>query len=112
MPPEARVTIEQILKAADEVRTYTLGLDAGLVDGNSQVRSAVYWQFVVIGEGMVRLRKFWPEGFERVPEAPKVVGLRNQIIHGYDRIRDEQLWRIITEDVPALEATLQGLLAG
>lgn len=40
-----------------------------------------------------------------------VVDLRNRIIHTYDNINDILIWKIVTKDIPVLEAEVSRLLA-
>jgi uncharacterized protein with HEPN domain len=40
-----------------------------------------------------------------------VVGLRNRLIHGYDRVDLDILWDIINADLPELIAQLESVLA-
>ena len=35
--------------------------------------------------------------------AKRIIGLRNQIIHAYDNISDENIWAIITKHIPNLK---------
>ncbi|MDZ7865058.1 DUF86 domain-containing protein [Acidovorax sp.] len=40
----------------------------------------------------------------------RVIGLRNILAHGYEQVAHEILFKTITDDLPALEASLQGVL--
>lgn len=48
---------------------------------------------------------------ERAPPARLAIGLRNRIIHGYDAVDDETVYRTLLEDVNALRAPLREWLA-
>lgn len=39
------------------------------------------------------------------------MGLRNRIIHGYDAVDDETVYRTVLDDLPALKTLLQAWLA-
>lgn len=47
------------------------------------------------------------------PEVPwaAMYGLRNRIVHDYEGVNLSLVWEIISEDIPALRDTLQGLLS-
>jgi uncharacterized protein with HEPN domain len=50
----------------------------------------------------------------REPEFPienarRIVSLRNQIIHAYDNISDENIWAIIINHLPKLKAEIHKL---
>jgi uncharacterized protein with HEPN domain len=38
---------------------------------------------------------------------PQIVSLRNRLIHGYDTINFDLLWKILTEDLPPLITQLE-----
>jgi uncharacterized protein with HEPN domain len=40
-----------------------------------------------------------------------IVDFRNLIIHGYDVIRDSDVWKIIQTDLPSLRQTVTTLIA-
>ena len=62
----------------------------------------------VIGEAMNRLLKENPDF--KIENAVKIIGLRNQIIHGYDSISDENIWGIVTLNLPKLESEVNSLI--
>ena len=49
---------------------------------------------------------------ERITEIPwaDIVGLRNRLIHGYDKVDFDVLWDIIECDLPGLIASLRKAL--
>jgi len=40
----------------------------------------------------------------------RIIGLRNQIIHGYDSISDENIWGIIVNHLPNLKQEVAKLI--
>jgi uncharacterized protein with HEPN domain len=68
------------------------------------LRSAVERQFEVIGETLSQLAKMDPAAAARIPDLRRIVGFRNVLIHGYDRIEDAAVWRVIQDDLPPLRA--------
>jgi uncharacterized protein with HEPN domain len=40
----------------------------------------------------------------------EIIGLRNQIIHGYDSISDENIWGIITNYLPKLKSEINTMI--
>jgi uncharacterized protein with HEPN domain len=45
-----------------------------------------------------------------IENSKKIIGLRNQIIHGYDSVSDESIWGIITVHLPKLKMEIDSLL--
>lgn len=74
------------------------------------LRSAVERQFEVAGEAMSVLRKLDPATAERVPNARKMVGMRNILIHGYAQVNNETVWQAATTDLGEVVAVVRDLL--
>ena len=53
---------------------------------NRMLRSAVERQFEIIGEALSQLAKIDPAVAARIPDLRRIVGFRNVLIHGYDRM--------------------------
>ena len=75
---------------------------------NSILRRAIERNLEIIGEAMNRLLKENPEF--TIENAIRIIGLRNQIIHGYDSVSDENLWGIVTIHLPKLKAEINSLI--
>ena len=45
-----------------------------------------------------------------IENARRIVGLRNQIIHGYDSLSDENIWAIIINHIPKLQLEINSLI--
>jgi len=55
----------------------------------------------IIGEAVNRILKEDPEF--QITNARRIIGLRNQIIHAYDSISDENIWSIVINHLPNLK---------
>ena len=55
----------------------------------------------IIGEAMNRILREEPD--YPIENAYRIVGLRNQIIHGYDMVSDENIWGILINYIPKLK---------
>ena len=75
------------------------------------LRAGIYYWFTVIGEALTQLRQFDEATVERISESPKIIGFRNQVVHGYAKIEDEITWRIVQTKLPILQRELEQLLA-
>jgi len=75
---------------------------------NSLIKRAIERNLEIIGEAMNRILKEDP-GL-RIENSKKIIGLRNQIIHGYDSVSDESIWGIITVHLPKLKMEIDSLL--
>jgi uncharacterized protein with HEPN domain len=75
---------------------------------NILVKRAVERDLEIIGEATNRILKEDPE-FE-IENAHRIVGLRNQIIHGYDTVSDENIWGVLINYLPKLKAEIIKLI--
>ena len=75
---------------------------------NSLLKRAIERNLEIIGEAMNRILKEDP-GL-RIENSKKIIGLRNQIIHGYDSVSDESIWGIITVHLPKLKMEIDSLV--
>ncbi len=68
---------------------------------NILLKRAVERDLEIIGEAVNRILKKDPEF--PIEYAKRIIGLRNQIIHAYDSISDENIWAIISKHIPNLK---------
>lgn len=66
------------------------------------IRSAIERQLEILGEACQRMVQADPEIRDRIPEVGFAIGLRNRIIHGYDRVENAVVYDTLTHDLPAL----------
>jgi uncharacterized protein with HEPN domain len=66
---------------------------------------ALVAQVTILGESAARVTA---DGRDRLPAIPwsAMVGMRNQLIHGYWSIDRDELWRTVSVDIPALISQL------
>ncbi len=96
--------------AIDEIDSYfeTKAKTYENYKSNSILKSAIERNLEIIEEAMNRLLKENPEF--TIENAAKIIGLRNQIIHGYDSVSDENIWGIITIHLPKLKSEVNSLI--
>jgi len=72
------------------------------------IKRAVERNLEIIGEAVNRILKEDPNF--PLENAKRIIGLRNQIIHGYDTVSDENIWAILKNQLPKLSQEVAGLL--
>ena len=104
------VFLELALRALRRVPRFIDGrsLDAYLQDEMCQ--AAVERQLEVAGDALGQLRKLAPALFERIPDGPLVVAMRNVLAHGYATLDHARVYDAATTRVDALVHTLARLL--
>jgi uncharacterized protein with HEPN domain len=100
-----RVYLGQILERIDEFTRK--GRDIFMA--NKLLQDAVIRNFEVIGEASKRLP---PEFRDQHPEIPwrRITAFRDVLIHAYDRVDLQEVWRIIKEELPPLKKAISAIL--
>ena len=72
---------------------------------NKMLRRAIEREFEIIGEAMNQTVKLLPD----IPISGKyqIIGMRNRVIHGYDKIDDEIIWGTIVRHLPILKSEIE-----
>ena len=96
--------------AIEEIESYFISENKTFDNykGNSLLKRAIERNLEIIGEAINRLLKEDPD--LQISDARRIVGLRNQIIHGYDSISDENIWGIIINYLPNLKIEIDKLI--
>jgi uncharacterized protein with HEPN domain len=78
---------------------------------DERLQSAVQYQLLVIGEAVKRLSDTFKSAHVDVPWR-QIAGMRDRLIHGYDDVDAQEVWRTARRDVPALLDRLGSGLPG
>lgn len=99
------VVIQDVINAARLVIEFVKGFDRETFISDWKTRSAVLYQLTVVGEAVKRLSK---EFRAKHPEIPwsLIAGMRDHLIHGYDLIDWDEVWKTSTTDIPDLLSRL------
>lgn len=73
------------------------------------IRRAVEREIEIIGEAMARILKI--DSNINIPDARKIVSIRNRIIHGYDEIDDVVVYVVATKHLTLLQKHIDNLPA-
>lgn len=58
-------------------------------------RSAVERELQIIGEAITQLDSVNPETAEKISEHRNIIGFRNMLVHGYDKLNPDTVWNVI-----------------
>jgi uncharacterized protein with HEPN domain len=94
-------TLGDLVTACSRITGYVHGASRSDLDRNNLLLSACCYQIAVIGEAVKRPS---PITRSKHPEVQwrDIAGMRDRLIHGYDSVDIDELWKTATEDVPAL----------
>ncbi len=111
MDNEIKTWLYDILKSADEIESYFEEKPKIFTDYQKDFKTkrAVERNIEIIGEAMNRILKSDPDF--KIDNAHKIIGTRNRIAHGYDKISDDLIWNIIINHLPKLKAEIDALLS-
>jgi uncharacterized protein with HEPN domain len=109
MVPEIRKYLYDIEESIDSVERYLGGKrDFRLYEADKMMRRAVEREFEIIGEAISRIDKMDPN--ITISGKKQIIGMRNRVIHGYDKIDNEIVWGIIVKHLPVLKTEIRELL--
>jgi len=78
---------------------------------NIMLKRAIERNLEIIGEAMNRILKRDSSFDSKISNAKAIIGLRNQVIHAYDNISDENIWSILINHLPKLKLEVDQILA-
>jgi len=102
--------MRHMLDSAESIAEFVEDLTGGGFRSDRRTRRAVQLEIVIIAEAAARLPD---EVRAQLGDIPwhEVRAMRNRIVHEYDKVDDEKVWRTATIDVPVLVAALRAVLA-
>ena len=103
-------TLEDIRDAASFILEVTAGKARFDYVRDRLLRQAVERNFEIIGEAMRRLRDHDPEVASAISESPRIISLRNTLIHGYDLVDDQLVWDVVEHKLPNLLNEVEALM--
>lgn len=97
-----------ILRAARLAVQFRGDLDKGGFLDDLKTQSAVLHQLLLLGEAVKRLSE---EFRARHPHVPwkAIAGMRDKLIHEYNEVDADEVWRTLTSDLPQLIGLLEPL---
>ena len=94
-------TLNDLVSACLRVMDYVHGASRSDLDQDNRLLSACCYQIAVIGEAVKRLSLTIRSKHPEIPWKD-IAGMRDRLIHSYDSVDMDELWKTATEDVPAL----------
>jgi uncharacterized protein with HEPN domain len=103
-----QATLADIVRACRLAAQFIDGLDRdGFLD-DLKTQAAVLHEIMIVDEGVKRLSEELRAGFPSIPWR-LIAGMRDRLIHQYDAVDLEEVWRTVTSDLPTLAEDLEKL---
>jgi len=103
------VYLADILEAINKIYQFVDDFSFEAFEEDERTQFAVFHALEVIGEASNKLSKEFLDNNPNFP-AKQAIELRNFLIHGYDLIKLEVVWKTIEDDLPHLKKITEALL--
>ena len=110
MDNEIKTWLYDILQSIREIDSYYDNKPKRYSDYLVDVKTkrAIERNIEIIGEAVNRILK--KDKQFKLESAQKIIGTRNRIVHGYDKISDELIWSIVINNLPKFREEVDNLL--
>jgi uncharacterized protein with HEPN domain len=98
-----------IAQAIQEALDYVRGMTLEQFAADRKTQAAVMYALTVVGEAARRASPAFRVKYAQLPW-PDMIGLRNRLVHEYDKIKLKVVWETLQRDLPALLAAIQPVL--
>jgi uncharacterized protein with HEPN domain len=110
MDSEIKTWLFDVFQSITEIESYFKDSPKIFDEYSKDIKTkrAVERNIEIIGEAINRILRKDPDfGIEN---AQKIIGTRNRIAHGYDKISDDLIWSIVINHLPKLKAEITAML--
>ena len=107
---QVRATLLDSYRAGQLALRFAHGVpDASAFQEDLKTGAAVLHQLLILGEAVKRLPEAFCTTHEDIPWR-KMAGMRDVLIHAYDDVDEEEVWRVLQYDLPAVLDQIEPLL--
>jgi uncharacterized protein with HEPN domain len=99
-----RKRLRDILDAIGAIEAYLVAsYDQFLADTKTQ--DAILYNLIIIGEAANQISNDFQERYDKIPWSA-MIGTRNIIVHGYDQVKLQIVWKILQRDLESLKVEI------
>ena len=102
MQHDPRAFLWDVRESALAIQSFVAELNSNTYASNSMAQAACERKFEIIGEALNQLSKVDPNLAAKIPEISQIIAFRNQLIHGYAKIKASTVWTVIEGSLPLL----------
>ena len=103
-----RLLLDEMLEATERIERYVVDLDQPGFIADEKTSDAVVRNLDILGEAAARV----PDDFKASTpdlESPRIVSLRNRVVHGCFAVNLELVWRLVVSGLPSVASRLRTL---
>ncbi len=108
MKKDSRVYLAHILECARKIERYTAGGEKEF-DNDTMLQDAVIRNFEIIGEAAKRVPEAYRRTHSQIPWR-LMAGFRDVLIHSYEGVDLNRVWRIVRQDLPVVKEAIEKIL--
>jgi uncharacterized protein with HEPN domain len=97
-----------VLRAARLARSFVSEMTRESFEADVKTQSAVLHQLLVIGEAAKRVAEEFRAQHAHIPWRA-MAGMRDRVIHAYDDVDLDEVWKTLTADLPTLIPLLEAI---
>ncbi|MEK6759052.1 MAG: HepT-like ribonuclease domain-containing protein [Deltaproteobacteria bacterium] len=98
-----------MLDASKEVLSLSAGKTRKDIETERLLNLGLVRLIGIVGEAAAKVSAEGQSEYRNIPW-PQIIGMRNRLIHGYDNIDFDILFKTISEDLPPLVAELERVI--
>lgn len=110
MSPDEVIVLD-LIRASRLIMMFRQGMDEAEFMVDVKTQSAILHQLMVMGEAVKRLSMPYRDQHSHIPWK-SIAGMRDVLIHAYDIVDLEEVWKTATKDIPSVLSSLEKLLPG
>jgi uncharacterized protein with HEPN domain len=104
-----KISLQYMLDHAEETLSISQGRSRNDLDKDRLLALGLIKLVENIGEAAVRVSTSIKEAYPEIPWK-QIVGTRNRLIHGYDEVDYDVLWRIVSVELSPLAQQIKQIL--
>ena len=102
-------TLIDIANAARLIMEFTADLTKSIFISDRKTQSSVMHQITIIGEAARRLDTSFRVKNSSIPW-PLIIGMRSKLIHEYNNVDLDEVWKTAKSDIPLLLSQIENLI--
>ena len=109
MPSDPLVYLQDILESIEPIERYAESLTESAFFSSQEKQDAIIRRLEIIGEAARKLPTEFTRAHQEIPW-PRIVAMRNRLIHAYARVDLKLTWAVVERELPKLKRDIRALL--